>query len=144
VNGEPYGFTCPDGCGNLVSSQATGRFAARSPAPTAAVVTMSERTAPALTRLDALLACLRSQADTPDRARLLEEASALRRAVDAFHMEAIRFRMFSVERLLPGTGDSGCQLAFDELRKALEAAGFHTRSHAAPPKSAQAHDTAAG
>lgn len=100
---------------------------------------MSERTAPALTRLDALLACLRAQAETPDRARLLEETAALRRAVDAFHMEAIRFRMFSVERLLLGIGDAGCRLAFDELRQALEAAGFHTRSHAAPPKATPTH-----
>jgi hypothetical protein len=98
---------------------------------------MSERTLPALTRLDALLACLQAQPDTPERNQLFEEAGALRRAVDAFHLEAIRFRMFSVERLLLTVGhESGCQSAFEELRKALEAAGFHTRSHPAPPKSA--------
>ena len=105
---------------------------------------MSERTIPALTRLDALLACLQTQPDNEALAQLLEEAAALRRAVDAFHLEAIRFRMFSVERLLLTCADQpGCRTAFEELRGALEAAGFHTRSHPAPPKSAPqpAHPT---
>jgi hypothetical protein len=47
-------------------------------------------------------------------------------------MEAIRFRMFSVDRLLKRTGDDGATKLFDDVRQALEAAGFHTRSHAAP------------
>ena len=98
---------------------------------------MSERTDPALTRLDALLACVQTHPETPERNQLFEEAGALRRAVDAFHLEAIRFRMYAVERLLLASGKPpGCQTAFEELRKALEAAGFHTRSHPAPPKSA--------
>ena len=66
------------------------------------------------------------------RGKLFEEASALRRAVAAFHMEAIRFRMFAVERLLKQQGDAAMLRVFEELRHELETAGFHTRSHAAP------------
>ena len=57
----------------------------------------------------------------------------LRRAVAAFHMEAIRFRMYSVDRLLH-RDDSQPQARqlFEQLRHELEAAGFHTRSHTAP------------
>jgi hypothetical protein len=40
--------------------------------------------------------------------------------------------MFAVDRLLRQTGDEGATKLFDEVRHALEAAGFHTRSHAAP------------
>lgn len=58
------------------------------------------------------------------------EAEALRRAVHAFHMEAIRFRMYAVDRLLKQMGaDVAMQKVFEDLRVALEAAGFHTRSH---------------
>jgi len=47
-------------------------------------------------------------------------------------MEAIRFRMFSVERMLKHNGDAATLRVFEELRHELETAGFHTRSHAAP------------
>jgi hypothetical protein len=47
-------------------------------------------------------------------------------------MEAIRFRMFNVERLLLRSGNDAAQAVFDALRHQLETAGFHTRSHAAP------------
>lgn len=93
---------------------------------------MSEKTAPALARIDAFLPALAKLPDSPERRQLIEEADALRRAVAAFHMEAIRFRMFSVDRLLKQTADEGATKLFDEVRHALEAAGFHTRSHAAP------------
>ena len=63
---------------------------------------------------------------------MLVETEALRRAVAAFHMEAIRFRMYSVERLLKASPDAELQRLFDDLRRELEAAGFHTRSHTAP------------
>ncbi len=63
---------------------------------------------------------------------MIETTQALRRAVAAFHMEAIRFRMYSVERLLRTAGDPRAQQAFEAVRHELEAAGFHTRSHAAP------------
>jgi hypothetical protein len=94
---------------------------------------MSERTAPALARLDALLPQLRALPAWPQKDELIEAAEALRRAVAAFHMEAIRFRMFTVDRLLRvGGDDPACRAAFDALRHDLEAAGFHTRSHTAP------------
>jgi hypothetical protein len=48
-------------------------------------------------------------------------------------MEAIRFRFYAVDRLLATLGTEGdARPAFEELRHELEAAGFHTRSHAAP------------
>jgi hypothetical protein len=50
-------------------------------------------------------------------------------------MEAIRFRMHAVDRLINATGDDVMsRRLFEELRTTLEAAGFHTRSHAAPTK----------
>jgi hypothetical protein len=94
---------------------------------------MSERTAPSLAKLDELMPRLAAAKGTPDADRLVEEAEALRRAVAAFHMEAIRFRMHAVDRLIRATGDDVMsRQMFEELRTTLEAAGFHTRSHAAP------------
>jgi hypothetical protein len=92
---------------------------------------MSERTAPALAKLDELLPALEAGPASAERAQLVAEAQALRRAVAAFHMEAIRFRMYSVDRLLEAA-DPATRALFDDLRHALESAGFHTRSHAAP------------
>jgi len=93
---------------------------------------MSEKTAPALAKLDELLPKLRALAPNPDSDQLIQSAEALRRAVAAFHMEAIRFRMYSVDRLLIRQADADCSRIFGEVRHALELAGFHTRSHAAP------------
>jgi hypothetical protein len=94
---------------------------------------MSERTAPALARLDRLLPLMEALPVSPDRESLKEEAAALRRAVAAFHMEAIRFRMHAVDRLLKKLDDpSAARTEFEAVRQALETAGFHTRSHAAP------------
>jgi hypothetical protein len=94
---------------------------------------MSDRTSASLAILDRLLPALEALPDGIHRERILEEAQALRRAVAAFHMEAIRFRMFSVDRLLRIEGDEGpVRQMFDELRNTLEQAGFHTRSHTAP------------
>ena len=96
---------------------------------------MSEKTAPALAKLDELLPILRALPAEKDTERILEETDALRRAVAAFHMEAIRFRMHNVDRLLKNRADLFPTLAsqiFEELRSALEAAGFHTRSREAP------------
>jgi len=97
---------------------------------------MSERTAPSLAKLDDLLAALKSLPAGPTKEELVETAEALRRAVAAFHMEAIRFRMHSVDRLLKPMNEAKAQAVFQEVRHELEAAGFHTRSHAAPPTSA--------
>jgi hypothetical protein len=86
-----------------------------------------------LERLDVLIPRLDALAPGPSRDQLIAEAEALRRAVAAFHMEAIRFRFYSVDRLLRSSGDdSEARHAFEDLRRELEAAGFHTRSHAAP------------
>jgi hypothetical protein len=96
---------------------------------------MSERTAPALAKLDELLPALKVLPASANRDQLIEEADALRRAVAAFHMEAIRFRMYSVDRLLKivsGGDDARNRALFEDLRGALETAGFHTRSHTAP------------
>jgi hypothetical protein len=96
---------------------------------------MSERTAPALAKLDELLPILRALPTGKDTERILDETDALRRAVAAFHMEAIRFRMHNVDRLLKNGGEAFPPLSrqiFEELRSALEAAGFHTRSREAP------------
>jgi hypothetical protein len=93
---------------------------------------MSEKTGPALAKLDELLPLLRALPANPDSGQLIESAEALRRAVAAFHMEAIRFRMYSVDRLLIRQANDDCSRLFGEVRQALETAGFHTRSHAAP------------
>lgn len=94
---------------------------------------MSEKTAASLSKLDALMPILKSLPPSDQKPELVDAAEALRRAVAAFHMEAIRFRMFTVDRLLKQLGNetTGRQL-FDELRHELETAGFHTRSHSAP------------
>lgn len=94
---------------------------------------MSERTAPSLAKIDILLPLLEALPAGPTRDQLIEESEALRRAVAAFHMEAIRFRFYAVDRLLKSSGDdAAARETFEELRHALEAAGFHTRSHSAP------------
>jgi hypothetical protein len=94
---------------------------------------MSERTAPALEKIDLLLPILKARPAAPEREQLIEETEALRRAVAAFHMEAIRFRIHAVDRLIRLSGDEAtAREALEHVRQALEAAGFHTRSHAAP------------
>jgi hypothetical protein len=93
---------------------------------------MSERTAKALAKLDDLLPLVKGLPSSGNTEELVESAEALRRAVASFHMEAIRFRMFTVERLLKTTSDARCLAAFADVRQELETAGFHTRSHAAP------------
>ena len=94
---------------------------------------MSERTAASLAKLDELLPLLQKLEKSSAQAGLLADAEALRRAVAAFHMEAIRFRMYSVDRDLAQIGDPpDIRAKFDQLRQTLETAGFHTRSHTAP------------
>lgn len=94
---------------------------------------MSERTAPALAQLDLLTPLVNGLPASPERSQLIDETDALKRAVAAFHMEAIRFRMYAVDRMIASAGNPGeLRRVFDELRHALEVAGFHTRSHTAP------------
>ncbi len=94
---------------------------------------MSQRTDTALPTLDALLAALDTFEKTPARETLIDDSQALRRAVASFHMEAIRFRMFNVDRGLKLAGDPpDARRIYDELRHMLEELGYHTRSHTAP------------
>ena len=84
-------------------------------------------------RVDNLIDRLKAQPG--NTGTLIEECEALSRAIAAFHMEGIRFRMYNVDRLLH-KGDNAfpadAAALFAEARRELEAAGFHTRSHQAP------------
>jgi hypothetical protein len=83
-------------------------------------------------RIRSLIALLEKQPASDEKVTLLEECEALARAIAAFHMEGIRFRSYNVDRLLHRGGPAvpeGALEIFAELRKDLEAAGFHTRSH---------------
>jgi hypothetical protein len=86
-------------------------------------------------RLDALVKSVEAGPRTDAVASFLDECASLAIAIRAFHMEAIRFRMFNVDRIITkGTvnvSDDG-RAAFADVRRHLEAAGFHTRSHQAP------------
>jgi hypothetical protein len=90
----------------------------------------------AKTKAEQLLALLTSDANASQLQPVIEEGEALIRAIAAFHIEGIRFRMFNVDRLLTRGGlpvPAGASAIFAEMRQELEAAGFHTRSHQAPP-----------
>jgi len=81
-----------------------------------------------------LIGALKSQPG-PDTAAIVEECEELARAVRAFHLEGIRFRMYNVDRLVTksaATASSEASALLEEVRQHLEAAGFHTRSHQAP------------
>jgi len=94
---------------------------------------MPPRTAASLASLDELLALLNGQPARDEVSQLIAETEALRRAVAAFHMEAIRFRMYSVDRDLKALGEeTAIRQQYEKVRQALEEAGFHTRSHSAP------------
>ena len=94
---------------------------------------MSERTEKALAKTDALLAALSHRAKSSENDALIGDVTALRRAIASFHMEGIRFRMYSTDRALTQTGnDPMVRELYEGLRQELEAAGFHTRSHSAP------------
>jgi len=86
-------------------------------------------------RLQLLVSRVESGPRTEAVAAFLEECASLAIAIRAFHMEAIRFRMFNVDRMIQkgavDVGDDG-RAAFADVRRHLEAAGFHTRSHQAP------------
>ncbi len=87
-------------------------------------------------RLNDLLTIIRGLPAHKDQlARLLEEAEALGRAIAAFHLEGIRFRIYNVDRLVqhpPVPLPVEAIAIVADVRKHLEAAGFHTRSHQSP------------
>jgi hypothetical protein len=86
-------------------------------------------------RLNDLIALIRTQPSADQFAHLLDEADALGRAISAFHLEGIRFRMYNVDRLVshsPAALPSEAMEIVADVHKHLEAAGFHTRSHHAP------------
>lgn len=86
-------------------------------------------------RIKDLITIVQQQPATDARAVLIEECEALSRAVSAFHMEGIRFRSYNVDRLLHRADlklPPAAAEAFSDMRRSLEAAGFHTRSHQAP------------
>jgi hypothetical protein len=68
-------------------------------------------------------------------AQLEEEAEALDRAISAFHLEGIRFRIYNVDRIVshpPVPLPVEALSIVADVRRHLEAAGFHTRSHQSP------------
>lgn len=97
--------------------------------------TATEHRKAAEDRINELSALLQQQPKGEVRDRLLDECAALARAIAAFHMEGIRFRMFNVDRTLAkGALPLPPEAAsiFADARRHLEAAGFQTRSHQAP------------
>jgi len=98
-------------------------------------MTTTDHRTSAKTHVDNLVAVLRAESRA-ELATIIEECEALSRAIAAFHIEGIRFRMFNVDRLLNRGGLTVPEKApamFTDARRELEAAGFHTRSHQAPP-----------
>ncbi len=89
----------------------------------------SEQRVAAADRLQALRRFLESQPDAAGFAHSIAECDALARAVDAFHVEAIRFRMYGLHRKLTAGArvpDEALRL-LEEARTALQAAGFKTK-----------------
>lgn len=80
-------------------------------------------------RLQALRRFLESQPDAAGFANSIAECDALVRAIDAFHVEAIRFRMYGLHRKLTASACvSDEALRFlEEAQAALLAAGFKTK-----------------
>src|SRR5437867_735956 len=82
-----------------------------------------------------LVSEVQAQPPAETTATFLDECAALAVAIRAFHMEGIRFRMFNVDRAIHRGAvkvSDEARAAFAEVRRHLEAAGFHTRSHQAP------------
>ena len=78
---------------------------------------------------------MKAEPDSGQQAEFIEQCEALERAIQAFHMEGIRFRMYNVDRLVSRSGaalPSRARTILEDARRDLEAAGFHTRSHQAP------------
>jgi hypothetical protein len=86
----------------------------------------------AAARIGDLVSLLKNRPGSPETARIVEESEALARAIDAFHMEGIRFRIYNVDRLIAQHAaivPAEARTLLEAARHSLEAAGFHTRSH---------------
>ncbi|HEY2433963.1 MAG TPA: hypothetical protein VGI12_14915 [Vicinamibacterales bacterium] len=86
-------------------------------------------------RVTDLVALLKASPQQDPLKNLLDETEALARAITAFHLEGIRFRIYNVDRMVnhpPVPLPSEAATIVSEVRRHLEAAGFHTRSHQAP------------
>ena len=86
-------------------------------------------------RLNELLMMVRAMPANNQLTRLVEEAEALDRAISAFHLEGIRFRIYNVDRIVqhpPVPLPVEAPAIVADVRRHLEAAGFHTRSHQSP------------
>ena len=89
----------------------------------------------AIARVTELVGIVRQQPDGDARTALIAECESLARAIEAFHMEGIRFRAYNVDRLLHKGGlhlPPSADELFRQVRQDLEEAGFHTRSHQSP------------
>ena len=60
----------------------------------------------AAARIGDLVGLLKAGGGKAETARIVEECEALARAIGAFHMEGIRFRMYNVDRLLAQYAES--------------------------------------
>lgn len=99
------------------------------------MTTTSDPRKAAIDRMTELIGLIQQQPPSDARSALLDECEALVRAIGAFHMEAIRFRAYNVDRLLHKGGlplPAAAGETFSKMRHHLEEAGFHTRSHQAP------------
>jgi hypothetical protein len=86
-------------------------------------------------RLARLIEVLKGMPQQDQLATLIDEAEALSRAIAAFHLEGIRFRIYNVDRRVTHPAEplpAAAAAIVSDVRKHLEAAGFHTRSHQAP------------
>ncbi len=90
--------------------------------------TSREQAVAEVARLVAFLADLPPQGVVPE---LSELGGHLERAVRAFHMEAIRFRAYTMSRLIKlhaAELPADVPVLMESITKALDAAGFQTRS----------------
>jgi hypothetical protein len=86
-------------------------------------------------RVNDLIAIVRALPPHEHVMKLIDEAESLARAIAAFHLEGIRFRMYNVDRMAtksPIALPVEVITAVTDIHRHLEAAGFHTRSHQAP------------
>jgi hypothetical protein len=77
-----------------------------------------------------LLALLRARATDPGVGDVIDAGEHLQRAIAAFHMEAIRFRVYTIDRFIRhgAAGDVRMHQTLADLKASLEAAGFQTSS----------------